>query len=45
VIEFERSLPGDGTRPYTVTVADIIDLEPVDDERARVCVSGSAAKS
>jgi hypothetical protein len=34
MIEFERILAGDGTRPYTVTVGDIIDLEPVDDERA-----------
>jgi hypothetical protein len=34
VIEFERIVPGDGTRPYTVTVGDIIDLEPVDDARA-----------
>jgi hypothetical protein len=34
MIEFERILPGDGTRPYTVTVADIIDFEAVDDERA-----------
>jgi hypothetical protein len=33
VIEFERILPGDGARPYTVTVADIIYLEPAGEEQ------------
>jgi hypothetical protein len=36
VIEFERIVPGHGARPYTVSVADIMSLEPADDERTRL---------
>jgi hypothetical protein len=38
VIEFERVLDGDGTRPFTLAVADIVYLEPADEERTRLRV-------
>jgi hypothetical protein len=36
VIEFERILPGDGTRTYLVSVGDIVSLEPAEDEQTHV---------
>jgi hypothetical protein len=38
MIEFERVLVGDGTRPYLVSVADIVYLEPADEDRSRLRV-------
>jgi hypothetical protein len=38
MIEFERVITGNGNRPYLVSVADIVYLEPADEERTRLSV-------